>query len=184
MGIMPKRADSHIRVLGSVIPTGTARVVLEVPSGIGPVPLERTSLFVPMENIDVPFLILGRIPLFEHFEVRVQEWRQRFGLMHRGHPLARQADSAGVRGLASMGPRRQRHRAKGRRKSRPSTEREQFSALQKKAGARPLSDRQIAAGIKQAKRAGAPIDLSGPATKARPLIGARLHGPLAPFDFH
>jgi hypothetical protein len=114
-----------------------------------------------MENIEVPFLILGRIPLFENFEVRVQEWRQRFGLMHRGHPLARQTDSGGARGLASISPRRGRHRAKGRRKSGPSAERDLMEALQKAAAERPLSDRQVAAGIRQAKRASASIDLSG-----------------------
>ena len=158
---MPKRADSQVRVLGSVVPTGIARAALVVPSSVGPVRLELSSFFVPMVQIEVPFLILGRNPLFEQFEVRIQEWRRRFGLVRRSRSLARQSDSADFRGLALVGPRKARHGAKGRGKKGPSVEASKFGALQKVASERPISNRQIAAGIRQAKRASASIDLSG-----------------------
>ncbi len=107
--------------MGSVIPTGRAAVAVEVPGRAGPTRIEKAEFLVPVPPVDIRFVILGRNPIFERFEVRVQDWRGRFALIRHEQRIVR----AGGGGLPSSrtgaagAPSRKRSRAR-LAKERPS----------------------------------------------------------------
>jgi len=89
LGVMPKRASMELRVFGRAIPAGRAELAIELPVRRGVARISPAEFAVPFGVADVAFPILGRSPLFEHFEVRFQEWRKRAGLTGRDRAPAR-----------------------------------------------------------------------------------------------
>lgn len=83
LGVMPRRADTEIKVFGRVIPAGRVQVGIEFPVRRGSTRIAPVEFVVPVPAVEVPFMILGRNPLFEYFEVRFQDWRARYGLIGR-----------------------------------------------------------------------------------------------------
>jgi hypothetical protein len=116
LGVLPRRADTQLRVFGRIIPAGRAELTIEIPVRRGVSRIGPAEWVVPLGPVDVPFPVLGRQPLFDHFEVRIQEWRRRTGLIGR--------DRAPVRWETERGPpaarllpisAARRHAAAGRR---------------------------------------------------------------------
>jgi hypothetical protein len=105
LAVQPRRADLEVKVMGSVIPAGRAAVDVEIPGRAGPTRIESVEFLVPVPPVDVRFVVLGRNPVFERFEVRIQDWRGRFALVRRDSRIARSggAGSAPSRSL-SAGP--------------------------------------------------------------------------------
>ncbi|HEX9708880.1 MAG TPA: hypothetical protein VGB42_02800 [Candidatus Thermoplasmatota archaeon] len=80
--------------MGQLVPTGTAPAAVEIPSRGSPLRIDRVDFLVPMPPWDLPFVVFGRNPAFEHLEVRFREWERRFGLVPRRHPQVRAGEGA------------------------------------------------------------------------------------------
>lgn len=89
LGVMPRRGSLSVEIMGTVVPAGMALASIELPSPSGHLRLDAVDFLVPMPPVDLPFVILGRSPAFEHFEVRFRDWERRFGLLPRRHPQVR-----------------------------------------------------------------------------------------------
>lgn len=90
LGVVPRRALGRVRVFGAVVPAGPALVDLEVPSRAGRGQFAGAEFFVPLADAGLPFVILGRNPVFEQYEVRFRDWQHRFGLVERSRHAVRQ----------------------------------------------------------------------------------------------
>ena len=121
LGVMPRRASRNLRVFGTPIPVGRAKLDLVIPVRSGRGLLDGAEFLVPLPAIELDFVTLGRNPTFERFEVRFREWQRRFGLIERSrhavsrdpHPARASAERGRPTGLT---PRR---RAAPRRPAAP-----------------------------------------------------------------
>ena len=114
LGVMPRRADGEVKVMGSTIPTGRATVAVEVHGRDGSTRIDEAEFLVPVPAVDVGLVVLGRNPLFERFEVRIQDSRRRFALVRNDKWIARTAASGSPPGktLSALGP-KLRHARRG-----------------------------------------------------------------------
>jgi hypothetical protein len=83
LGVMPRHPSSEARVFGAMITVGKVRLGIDIPSRSAAGRIERAEFLVPVPEVEVPFVVLGRNPAFERFEVRFRDWQRRFGLVER-----------------------------------------------------------------------------------------------------